>query len=80
MEPRAGAKGMVQTDERRGLRHAVALHNRVTDALKEFLGVGGVAPHRAGQTPELPAEFPVNSAKPPGTPQKLLAVCRAQIS
>src|SRR5208282_1196821 len=73
-----GAKGMVQADERCCFRHAVPLHDRVTNTLEKSFRFGGKGRTTGNKRPELPTQFPVNSAKPPGTSQKLLAVCRVQ--
>jgi len=68
------AKRMIEADERGGLRHAVALHHRVAEALEEILRFRGKRGSAGNEGPEFPAETPMNAAEHPGAAKKFLGL------
>src|SRR5260370_4425513 len=69
------AKRVIQTDQRGGLRHPVALYNGVTHALEKILGFIRKRCAAGDKCPKLPAKTAMDSAKHPGALEKFSAFC-----
>ena len=69
-----GAKRMVEADERCGLGHPVALHDRVADTAEKFFRFGRERRSTRNERPKFPAKAPVNATEFPGAAKKFLAV------
>src|SRR5208337_400919 len=70
---------MIQTDQRSGFRHSISLDYGVSQSIPEgfsLLRQGG-APR--DESPELPAEPRMNSAKAPPAAKEVLPVCQREI-
>src|ERR1019366_310264 len=67
----AGAKWMVQGNQRCRLRQAVALNDHEAQAPPEFLGVGVKRCTSGDEGPELPSELVVNFAEAPPAPHEV---------
>src|SRR5256885_16872025 len=61
---------MIQTDERRRLRHAVSLHHGISKPLEKQFRLARKRRPSANKRPESPAKHPVNAPKNPRAFQK----------
>src|SRR4029077_9012903 len=75
-----GVEGMVETDERSGFRHTVALYHRVTETLEKKLAFGTERGSAGDECPEAKTEKAVNAAEAPGAVKEGLRFCGGIIS